>query len=83
MSERHRPGKFLDTRKAFTVHPDMQTFFEQYGQGMTFEEVRKLRDEMLANGEPYWQTDHDPEMKETAEERTKVAAARGWRWPRK
>jgi hypothetical protein len=72
MSERQpRPGKYADTDKTFTVHEDMVTFFTNYGErGMTFEDVRAMRNWLTGQGEPYHNTDHDAEMAETAEERT-------------
>jgi hypothetical protein len=82
MSERQpKPGKFVDPEKAFIVHPDMVDFFTSYGErGMTFEDVKKMRDWLTSNNEPYWNTDHDAEMLETAEERTRIAAAQGWKF---
>jgi hypothetical protein len=79
-----RPGKYVDTDKAFVVHPDVIDAHLNYtGDNSSFSDIFNERKKTRADGEPYWNTDHDAEMKLTAEERTLVAAALGWRFKRK
>lgn len=76
MGERYR-----DPKKEFVVHPDMIDAFKSYnGDKDHFEKAFEKRRELTAKGEPYWNTDHDVEMKETAEERSKNPL---WRFSRK
>lgn len=82
MVERKR--KWVDPDKAFVIHPDMQDALMNYdGTGRTIREVFDERDRRVADGETYHNDLHDEEMLETAEERTKLAAAKGWKYPKR
>jgi hypothetical protein len=64
--------RYIDQRKHFVVHGDMQDAFDNYdGTDKSFREVMKARREKTEKGEPYWDTTHDTEMRETAELRSK------------
>ena len=78
-------GDLVDPSEEFVVHPDMIGTIKSYRNGnkKAFQEMGVQRDIKLQHGEIYWNPDHDEEMKETAEERTKSASARGWKWPEK
>lgn len=81
MSEKH---KWVDPEKAFVVHPDMGRALRDYRpDGDSLGEVFEWRDQMASSGEEYWNTDHDDEMRETAENRSKDAGiiTSGWRFP--
>jgi hypothetical protein len=68
----------------FCVHPDIKETMKNYkGDRRIFGKLFKQRDEQLEGGEPFWNTDHDVEMKETAEQRTLQASMEGWVYPSK
>lgn len=74
-------NKWVDPQKTFVVHEDILTAFQGYdGDPDHFKKVFKERDEAIANGEVYWNTDHDVEMAETARERSQQP---GWEYPRR
>jgi hypothetical protein len=63
--------RYIDQKKHFVVHGDMQQAFDNYdGTDKSFREVMKARREKTERGEPYWNTDHDCEMEITARERS-------------
>lgn len=65
------PHKFVDPKKKFVVHPDMGAALSQYdGTDAALKNCFLNRDEAVNNGQAYWETDHDFEMSETAEERS-------------
>ena len=67
-----KPGKWVDTKKAFVVHPDMQEALMNYNPSRSsFKDCFNARDEAVEAGEEYWETDHDVEMAETARERSR------------
>lgn len=71
--------KYVDPEKAFIVHPDIADAFTEYdGDPDHFKKVFKERDEAIANGEYYWNTEHDVEMAETARIRSQQP---GWEYP--
>jgi len=68
-----KPGKWVDDDKAFVVHPDMRDALMDYHPDRnSFKDAFDARNKAVENGEVYWNTDHDDEMKSTAEERTKT-----------
>ena len=77
--------KMADPKKEFVVHPDMVEVFENYRKGdkRAFQKMSEERNKKMANGETYWNTDHDQEMLETATERTNNVISLGWIWPKK
>ena len=68
-----KPGKWLDSTKAFVVHPDIQYALMNYHPDYGFKGVFRDRDKAVEAGEVYWETDHDAEMRETAYERSRRA----------
>ena len=80
--QRKLPGgnKYVDDDH-FVIHPDMSYARRTYdGTPRSYAVAMEIRDEMVAEGEPYWNTDHDVEMAETARERTQTASASDWRY---
>ena len=63
-------SKYVDQLRTFVVHPDLQAAYRNYRDGDSFEKMFEKRREKTANGEAYWNTDHDEEMLETARERS-------------
>lgn len=82
-----KPNKYVDPEKAFVVHPDITQAFMSYdGTGDPFKDVFKARNEALARGEVYWNTDHDEQFRQHATQRNADAAliTAGWKfWERK
>jgi hypothetical protein len=73
--------KYVDQDKAFVVHPDITEAFTSYdGSPDHFKKTFDHRDQLISDGEYYWNTDHDVEMTETAEIRSKQP---GWEYPGK
>lgn len=67
-----KPGKWLDPEKAFVVHPDIQEALMNYDPSRdSFKEVFNERDRQAAEGEIYWNDDHDAEMADTARNRSR------------
>lgn len=73
-------GKLVDPNKKFVIHPDMLRGFFEYRKGnkKAIQEVMDRRRPLKENGEIYWNTDHDAELKQTAIERTLNAVNLGW-----
>lgn len=70
--ERENRGhdKFVSPDK-FVIHPDVRDLTQSYkGDPQHFKKGFEKRDELLAQGEPFWDTSHDEEMLETARENT-------------
>ncbi len=85
MTERYdknlKHGKYLDTRRHFCIHPDMQDAYTEYdGTGNSFEKVFDERKVKIAAGVKYWNDDYDEQMAKEIRERNKRP---GLRWPRK
>lgn len=80
MSEKH---KYVDPDKGFIIHPDMGNALRNYKGKETIAEVLEERDEAVAEGDEYWNTDHDAEMLETARNRSRDAGliGDGWEYP--
>lgn len=77
-------GQYVDPERVFVVHADMLDAFKSYdGTNSSFNAVFAARRELTASGEPYWNTDHDIEMTETAFENTCRFLALGNEWPGK
>lgn len=73
--------KYVDPNEAFVVHPDVTDGFITYnGDPDHFKKVFRGRNKKLQDGEEYWNSDHDVEMQQTAEERSKKP---GWMFPRR
>lgn len=77
--------KYLNIRKSFCIHPDIQEAFKNYkGKNAPnpFKQVFKERDKIIADdpNDTYWNTDHDVEMLETARERSQ---RRDFKYPSK
>lgn len=69
---KERGKRWIDPEKKFVIHPDMLEAFRGYdGKKDAFKETFEARDEAVKRGEIYWNTDHDSEMKSTAEERSR------------
>lgn len=69
---------------SFTVHEDMLDFYKGYGRGgPSMEEIGRRRNQKLKEGDAFWNTDHDEEMKETARNNTDNAVCKGWKFPRR
>ena len=68
MTERHlKPGKWVDTSKAFVIHPDMQEALMNYDpNGNSIQDCFDERKKKIEAGEEYHNSDHDVEMAETA-----------------
>lgn len=77
--------KYVDPQKQFVVHEDMIRAFKEYAAGNTlaFQEMAERRNDLVAQGYLYHNTDHDAEMFQTAKERTLNALANGWIWPKR
>lgn len=75
-------GSLVDTHKEFVVHPDTVEAAKEYraGNKSAYIDMAKKRDVIYQAGEPYWNTDHDVEMQETANENTDNAVGTGWRF---
>lgn len=73
-------GSLVDYHEEFVVHPDTidATIDYRAGNKKAYANMAKRRDDIYKSGEPYWNTDHDAEMTETAHENTLIAAAHGW-----
>ena len=69
----------------FVVHPDIERATKQYRKGNkhSYIDMARDRNNLIQEGEVYWNTDHDAEMLETAHERTLAAAILGWIFPQK
>ena len=78
-------GSLVDPSEDFVVHPDMVEGFKNYRKGNTnaIAEVMQARKPLKEKGDIYWDTTHDAEMKQTAEERTLNAVNNGWQWKKK
>lgn len=78
-------GKLVDPKKKFVIHPDMLRGFFEYRKGNknAIQEVMDRRRPLKENGEIYWSTDHDAELKQTAIERTLNAVNLGWMYKKK
>jgi len=65
------------------VHPDMEDARREYRNGNkhAFNDVFEKRRELIARGEPYWNTVYDAAMLQRAKELTARATARGWVMP--
>ena len=77
-------NKWVDPKKGFIIHPDIQEGLRNYQPGSGgIKAVFEARDEAVASGEEYWNTDHDAEMAQTARERSQDAGkiAQGWEFP--
>lgn len=83
MAERKR--QTIKRDKSFTIHPDMLDFYQGYKRGgPTMDDISDARDKKLEDGQPFWNTDHDEELRETAKENTDNAiTGRGWGFPRR
>lgn len=67
---RERGNKFIDPDKAFIIHKDQWAWLRNYkGKDTPIDALFREREEKLDEGEPFWNSDHDEEMKETARER--------------
>lgn len=75
-------GTLLDPTTDFVVHPDMVATLVKYREGnkKAFAEMFGEREELVADGLLYHNSDHDSEMLETALQNTANAVAQGWRW---
>lgn len=82
MSERRlKRGKWVDTDKAFVIHPDMQEALMNYRPGGdSIKECFEERKKKIDAGEPYHNSDHDVEMAETARLRSQSP---DFRWPKR
>jgi len=65
-----KEGKKYAKNEDFVIHPDIRDATKNYNGKDTFKDAFAKRDELLEGGEPFWNTDHDEEMLETARERT-------------
>ncbi len=65
-----KPGKWT-ALTSFVVHRDMQEALMNYRPGNGFQDVFDRRNELVAQGIKYWNTDHDAEMRETAYNNTR------------
>ena len=75
-------GRKYVERKHFVIHPDTETAFKNYdGTPRSFKVMGEIREELIAEGEQYYDNDHDREMAETARERTILAQTKGWHYP--
>lgn len=76
---------FADPKTEFVVHEDMIDVFKKYRNGdkKAFQKMSEERTAKLQSGIIYWNPDHDEEMLETAQERTKKATLLGWIFPPK
>jgi len=87
VSEREHVGRRYDGTltgdKDFVIHPDTRQAFREHRKGNkgAFKDMVEGRKAKVDQGDKYWNTDHDVEMKQTAIERTDNAAIRGWKWP--
>lgn len=86
---RANPRKYVpeyehnDNLEPAVIHPDITYATRHYdGTGKSFEECMELRRQARAEGREYWQSDWDLQLAQTAEERTKCAASKGWRFPK-
>lgn len=77
--------RWIDTTKVFTVHPDVAKALKKYKPGSkdSLDKMFEDRNQILEQGDEYWNSLHDAEFAETAEENTDIAAARGWRFPQR
>jgi len=76
--------RYANKDKRFIVHPDMIEAFTGYdGTKDSFKRVFSKRDKQVADGEVFWNADHDEELAQTAKENTDNAIARGWRFPKR
>lgn len=68
---------------AFVLHPDNEIARQLYATlgNEAYDQMMAHRDELLAQGEPYWNPDHDAEMLQTAAENTILAESQGWSFP--
>lgn len=74
-------NKYVNPERAFVIHPDITDAFMGYdGSKDYFKTVFKTRDELLAKGEVYWNTDHDRQLLDTARENTMDAGLIGSGW---
>ncbi|HZX14966.1 MAG TPA: hypothetical protein VFF49_11280 [Thermodesulfobacteriota bacterium] len=81
---KERGKRYIDPEKQFCVHPDMiQTFKNYDGTKDSFKKTFGERDELVKNGDVFWNTEHDEEMLKTARDNTDNAAAGGWRFPQR
>ena len=73
MNERHpKKGKWIDTQKKFVIHQDILEGLMHYEpDNNSLKDVFEGRDKMTQEGQEYWNTDHDEEMRQTAEELSK------------
>ena len=78
-------GDTVDPEKEFVVHPDNIRALKEYRAGNkdAYNELMDERSEKTKRGEPYWSTDHDIEMAQTAEERTNNEVAKGKKFTKK
>lgn len=69
----------------FVVHGDNVEALKAYraGDKEAFKKMGAKRDELHDAGLPYWNTDHDDEMTQTADERTHNAVIGGWQFRRR
>ena len=66
------------------VHPDMLNAKANYHLNKgSFQEVFNERKHTLAQGEPYWNTIYDDQMKVIAKHQTRLARMRSWVFPKK
>lgn len=75
--------KLDDDPQQFVVHPDMahaRRLYRELGKE-AYQIAFDHREELLEAGEPYWETDHDLELFETASELTDNAVINGWVFP--
>lgn len=76
-----RGSKYVDD-ETFCVHPDTKKARKGYkGNGTSFTEMFRERDRLLEEGQPFWNTDHDVEMTETARQRSMDYELQGNVWP--
>lgn len=78
-------GKLVNTEEEFVVHPDNMKALDEYRRGNkdAYKQLLDERAEKTKRGEKYWSTDHDEEMKQTAEERTNNEIMKGRKFPKK
>ena len=74
--------RYVDSKKAFVVHPDIYRAFKDYRSGDqdSFKKVMENRDKILVNGEIFWDSNQDETFKQTAEERSSFC---GFKWPKR
>jgi hypothetical protein len=82
MTERRpKAGKWVDTSKAFVIHPDMEEALMNYDpNGNSIQKCFDERKKKIEAGEEYHNSDHDTEMKITARERSQYPT---WEFPKK